>query len=144
SIDEAYLDLTASEELTARLFSATESADDALSAAVPLAQELKANILVERNLTATIGIAANKLLAKLASDFRKPDGLTVIHERDKVAFLPPLPTRALHGVGRVTEQVLADAGLLSVGDLQDYHGDLRALVGSFAARLKEFAFGEDD
>src|SRR5205823_2889788 len=99
---------------------------------------LKRKILAERQLTATIGIAANKLLAKLASDFQKPDGLTVIPERDKVQFLRPLPVRALHGVGRVTAEVLNQAGIQTVGDLQDYPADLRALVGSFAARLKTF------
>jgi len=95
-------------------------------------------------LTATIGIAANKLLAKIASDHRKPDGLTLIPEREKVQFLRPLPVRALYGVGKVTEQVLNQAGFGTVGDLQDYRGDLRALVGSFGPKLKEFAFGQDD
>src|SRR5207247_1047823 len=79
--------------------------------AVPLAQELKQRIRSERQLTATIGIAANKLLAKIASDHRKPDGLTLVAERDKVQFLRPLPVRALYGVGKVTEQVLLDAGI---------------------------------
>ncbi len=104
-------------------------ADEALELALPIARELKRKIAVERQLTATVGIAANKLLAKLASDFKKPD---------------PLPVRAIHGVGRVTEEILNGAGLEKIGDLQDYKGDLRALVGSFAAQLKAFAFGEDD
>jgi len=55
-----------------------------------------------------------------------------------------LPVRALYGVGRVTEQVLQQAGVETVADLQDYTGDLRALVGSFGPKLKQFAFGEDD
>ncbi len=118
--------------------------DAHLFRSVPLARELKRKILTERGLTATIGIAGNKLLAKLASDFRKPDGLTLIPERDKVPFLRPLPVRALHGVGRVTEEVLNRAGIETIGHLQDYAGDLRALVGSFAAQLREFAFGRDD
>jgi DNA polymerase-4 len=95
-------------------------------------------------LTATIGIASNKLLAKIASDHQKPDGLTVITDEEKVQFLRPLPVRTLYGVGKVTEQVLIKAGVSSVGDLQDYPGDLRALVGSFGPKLKQFAFGEDD
>jgi DNA polymerase IV len=136
SIDEAYLDVSV-------LFPAS-GADEALRASVPLARELKQRIREERRLTATIGIAANKLLAKLASDHQKPDGLTLIPERDKVSFLRPLPVRALYGVGRVTEQVLHQAGLQTVGSLQDYPGDLRALVGSFGPTLKQFAFGEDD
>jgi DNA polymerase-4 len=136
SIDEAYLDVSA-------LFPAP-APDEALRASAPLARELKLRIQAERRLTATIGVAANKLLAKLASDHQKPDGLTLITEQEKVAFRRPLPVRALYGVGRVTEQVLHQAGLQTVGDLQDYSGDLRALVGSFGPTLKRFAFGEDD
>src|SRR5437868_13874921 len=100
--------------------------------------------MAERQLTATIGIGANKLLAKIASDHQKPDGLTLISERDKVQFLRPLSVRALYGVGKVTEQVLNQAGLHTAGDLQDHPGDLRALVGSFGPKLKRFAFGDDD
>jgi DNA polymerase IV len=139
SIDEAYIEMT--QVVPGQ---STTSQDEALYAAVPLAKEIKGKIFSERHLTATIGIATNKLLAKLASDFKKPDGLTLVPERDKVEFLKPLPVRALHGVGRVTEEILRNAGVETVGDLQTYPGDLRALVGSFAARLKAFAFGEDD
>lgn len=136
SIDEAYLDLSALCE--------AEDHDASLRAALPLARRLKQRIAEERRLTATIGIAGNKLLAKIASDHQKPDGLTLIAEADKVAFLRPLPVRTLYGVGKVTEQVLHQAGLRTIGDLQDHRGDLRALVGSFGPRLKQFAFGEDD
>jgi DNA polymerase-4 len=136
SVDEAYLDVTA--------VCQAADADASLRQAVPLARELKARIKSERHLSATIGIAANKLLAKIASDHQKPDGLTLIPEEAKVQFLRPLPVRALYGVGQVTEQVLRDAGLKTVGDLQDYPGDLRALVGSFAGQLRQFAKGEDD
>jgi len=136
SIDEAYLDLSAPCQM--------EDADASLRAALPVARDLKQRIASERHLTATIGIAANKLLAKIASDHQKPDGLTLIAETKKTQFLRPLPVRALFGVGKVTEQVLHQAGLRTVGDLQDYQGDLRALVGSFGRKLKEFAFGQDD
>jgi len=136
SIDEAYLDVSA--------ISQAEDADASLLQAVPLARQLKERIRSERQLTATIGIAANKLLAKIASDHKKPDGLTVITEREKASFLRPLPVRALYGVGKVTEQMLNRTGIVTVGDLQDYPGDLRALVGSFGPKLKQFAFGEDD
>jgi DNA polymerase-4 len=154
SIDEAYLDLSA--VIRAQVASAAEASrirenevsqevqDRALRAALPVARELKRAIREERELTATIGIASNKLLAKLASDFRKPDGLTLIPESEKVQFLRPLPARALHGVGRVTEQALSTAGIHTVGDLQDYPGDLRSLVGSFAEQLKRFSMGVDD
>ena len=135
SVDEAYLDLSAECQ--------AEDADASLRRALPLALKLKVQIRSERRLTATIGIASNKLLAKIASDYQKPDGLTLISEREKVAFLRPLPVRALYGVGKVTEQVLLKAGLQRIGDLQDYRGDLRALLGSYASQLKQFAKGED-
>jgi DNA polymerase-4 len=136
SIDEAYLDVSA--------LCQAEDADMSLRRSLPMARELKRRIQSERQLTATIGIASNKLLAKIASDHQKPDGLTLICESDKVQFLQPLPVRALYGVGRVTEQVLQHAGLNTVGELQRHAGDLRALVGSFGHRLKQFALGEDD
>ncbi len=153
SIDEAYLDLPEVAGQASRRAAARDAtggpavpldADEALYLAVPLARELKRRILAERGLTASIGIAANKLLAKLASDFNKPDGLTLIPERDKVLFLRPMAVRAIHGVGKVTEQALNQAGIVTVGDLQDYTGDLRTLVGSFGPKLKQFAFGDDD
>ncbi len=73
SIDEAYIDVSA--------ISQAEDADGSLHKALPLARRLKQRILSERRLTATIGIASNKLLAKIASDHHKPDGLTVISEQ---------------------------------------------------------------
>jgi len=136
SIDEAYLDVSG--------ICQAETLDASLLKGLPLARQLKQRILSKRQLTATIGIASNKLLAKIASDHKKPDGLTVITEADKVSFLRPLAVRTLCGVGKVTEQVLNKVGISNVGDLQDYAGDLRALVGSFGPRLKQFAFGEDD
>jgi DNA polymerase-4 len=163
SIDEAYLDLSAVVGQAVGLTNAANrapppgnrsgageaagpalDADDALYRAVPLARELKRRIFAERGLTASVGVAANKLLAKLASDFNKPDGLTLIPERDKVLFLRPMPVRVIHGVGKVTEQTLNRVGIRTVGDLQDHPGELRALAGSFGPKLKQFAFGEDD
>jgi DNA polymerase IV len=136
SIDEAYLDFSQ--------ICQAENQDASLRKSLPLAEQLKQQIVSKRHLTATIGVAANKLLAKIASDHQKPDGLTLITEADKVQFLRPLPVRALFGVGRVTEQVLKQAGVNTIGDLQDYRGDLRAIIGSFGPKLKQFAFGEDD
>lgn len=136
SIDEAYLDLSTQCQ--------GDDADASLRAAIPIARALKSRIAAERRLTATIGIAANKLLAKIASDHQKPDGLTLISELEKVAFLRPLPIRTLYGVGKVTEQALAQAGIVTVGDLQDHPGDLRALVGSFGPTLRNYVFGKDD
>lgn len=136
SIDEAYLELSAQCQGV--------DADDSLCRSLPVARALKERIRDERRLTASIGIASNKLLAKLGSDLQKPDGLLLVKERDKVQFLRPLPVRAIHGVGKVTEQILQQASLKTIGDLQDYPGDLRALVGSWGSRLKQFALGEDD
>lgn len=135
SIDEAYMDVSA--------LIAEAEPDARLELARPLALEIKTTIRNARRLTATIGIASNKLLAKLASDYQKPDGLTVILDQDRVSFLRPQPVRALHGVGRVTEEQLAKAGLRTVGDLQDYPGDLRSVIGSWGPELKRFANGED-
>ncbi len=136
SIDEAYIDVSAK--------APGASADASLERAVPLARGIKEMIRERRQLTASVGVAPNKLLAKLASDYQKPDGLTLIRESGKVAFLRPLPVRALHGVGKVTADSLQQAGIQTVGDLQDYPGDLQALVGSWGSELKRFAFGEDD
>lgn len=136
SVDEAYVDVSARHQ--------DDTADASLERARPLAQKIKAAIHERRQLTATIGIAPNKLLAKLASDFQKPDGLTLIRDSEKIKFLQPLPVRSLHGIGKVTEEHLQRAGIRTVGDLQNYQGDLRALVGSWGPELKRFAFGEDD
>ena len=133
SVDEAYLDLSA--------FFQGKDADESLRLALPVAREIKQLIRAERRLTASIGLASNKLLAKLASDREKPDGLTVIEEANKVQWLRPLPVRELYGVGKVTAGQLHRAGIKTVGDLQDYRGDLRSLVGSFGPTLKRFAFG---
>jgi DNA polymerase-4 len=137
SVDEAYLDL--SDE-----FQSHPDADAALEAAVPVAREIKRRIAVERNLTASIGVAANKFLAKLGSDFQKPDGLTLIRERDKVEFLKPLSVRSIHGVGPVTAQALEAKGFMTIGDLQTASADLSSVVGSFAESLQARAFGNDE
>jgi nucleotidyltransferase/DNA polymerase involved in DNA repair len=89
-------------------------------------------------------IAPNKLLAKIASATFKPDGLTLVAESGKAAFLRPLPVGAIHGVGRVTEAALQKAGYQTIADLQDTPTDLRSLVGSWGRELKRMAHGEDD
>lgn len=136
SVDEAYVDVSAPHQ--------GMTADESLELALPLARQIKAAIRARRGLTASIGVAPNKLLAKLASDFQKPDGLTLIRDSEKVKFLQPLPVRSLHGIGKVTEENLHRAGIRTVADLQNHPGDLRALVGSWGPELKRFAFGEDD
>ncbi|SDT85916.1 DNA polymerase-4 [Verrucomicrobium sp. GAS474] len=142
SVDEAYLDLSP------RFEGSGMGHDEALAAALPIARKMKERIREERGLAATIGVGGNKLIAKIASDSGKPDGLLLVPEREKAAFLRPLKAGVLHGVGRATAEVLESSGLRTVGDIQDYvteaPGDLRALVGSYAATLAAYAFGEDD
>jgi DNA polymerase IV len=99
-IDEAFLDITdidmESEELVKRI---------------------KESIMEETNLTCSIGIGPNKLLAKIASDMKKPDGLTIISPQDIKIMIWPLPVRKLWGVGPKTEKRLRDAGIMTIGDL---------------------------
>lgn len=126
SVDEAYLDVS-------------EVADP-----LAVAREIKRRIKEERSLTSSIGLSGNKFLAKLGSDFQKPDGLTVIPEEGKAAFLRPLAVRSIHGVGPVTAEALQACGIHTIGDLQDTTADLAPIVGSFAETLKQRAFGNDD
>ena len=137
SVDEAYLDLSFISERC-------ESGDAALQRAIPLARDIKARILDERGLTASIGVASNKFLAKLGSDFEKPNGLTLIEDSRKVEFLRPLSVRSIHGVGPVTATALESRGLWKISDIQDTSLRLEELVGSYATNLKCRAFGEDD
>lgn len=132
SVDEAYLDMNHHFEVFTR------------DAALALGRQMKEIVKSERGLTASIGIGSNKLLAKIASDHGKPDGLFCIMDEEKISFLRPLPASAIHGVGKVTAEALARLGLRTIGDIQDHAGDLRAVVGSFAPRLKAYAFGDDE
>lgn len=137
SVDEAYL------EVTGQLHCESEDPDAWLAASLPMARLIKQRIKDERSLTATIGVAPNKLLAKIASSNFKPDGLTLIKESEKATFLRTLGVGAIHGVGKVTEQSLLRAGIRTVAELQDHPGDLRAIVGSWGPELKQMALGED-
>lgn len=137
SVDEAYLDVS-------HRFEKIQDEDEALQAAVAIGEAIRHRVTTERDLTASVGIASNKFLAKLGSDFNKPNGLTVILNRDKLDFLRPLSIRAIHGVGPVTAEALEKLGLMTIADLQTATIDLDTIVGSFADRLKERAFGNDD
>jgi DNA polymerase-4 len=136
SVDEAYLEVTPQ-------LPPCDTHDALLESALPLARQIKDAIRSQRNLTATIGIAPNKLLAKIASSHFKPDGLTLVLDSEKAAFLRPLPVGAIHGVGRVTEQALVYAGFKTIADIQDTDRDLRPFVGSWGPELRRMAFGED-
>ena len=131
SLDEAYLDVT-------------ENKTD-LRTATLVARKIREQIRQELNLTASAGVAPNKFLAKLASDWRKPDGLFVIQPEDVDAFLPPLPVGRLPGVGKVTEEKLAKLQVYTVRDLRSL--DVSVLedhFGRYGVRLYELARGDDD
>src|ERR1700740_2221619 len=104
SLDEAYLDVT---ENKTNLPTATR-----------VARAIREQIREELHLTASAGVAPNKFLAKIASDWRKPDGFFVIQPEDIDAFLAPLPVGRLPGVGKVTEERLQRLGISTVSDLR--------------------------
>lgn len=137
SVDEAYLDVSA-------WCQNSPSEDEAIQSAAPLARQIKERIRSETQLNATVGVSANKFLAKLGSDFQKPDGLTVILDSQKIEFLAPLPLSSIHGVGPVTAHALQEHGLKTIGDVQQTNLNLERIVGSFFTTLKERAMGIDD
>src|SRR5437899_11625268 len=131
SLDEAYLDVTENKI--------------GLPTATLVARTIREQIRQELNLTASAGVAPNKFLAKLASDWRKPDGLFVIQPDEADAFLLPLPVGRLPGVGKVTEEKLAKLGIRTVKELRGL--ELPALeheFGRYGVRLYQLARGIDD
>jgi DNA polymerase-4 len=110
-----------------------------------VARKIREQIRQEVNLTASAGVAANKFLAKLASDWRKPDGLFVIQPDEIDAFLVPLPVGRLPGVGKVTGEKLAKLGIQTVGDLRRLNrAALEGTFGRYGLRLHELARGIDE
>ncbi len=131
SIDEAYLDVT--DHLGER------------GSATALAKEIRRRVREERGLTVSVGVGPNRLIAKIASDFDKPDGLTVVPPGKVQAFLDPLPVRRLHGVGPATERALAEMKVLTVADLRGVELEiLTARFGKHGRILWEFAQGIDE
>src|SRR5207342_3648491 len=99
----------------------------------------------ETGLTASAGIAPNKFLAKIASDWRKPDGQFVIRPQDVETFLAPLPVAKLHGVGRVMEAKLRELGIGTVGQLRAFgETELERRFGRWGRRLHELSWGIDE
>ncbi|HZY63184.1 MAG TPA: DNA polymerase IV [Edaphobacter sp.] len=130
SLDEAYLDVTFNKS--------------GLPTATRVAIAIRQQIREELSLNASAGVAPNKFLAKIASDWRKPNGLFVIQPGDLATFLPPLAVGRIPGVGKVTEAKLKEIGIQTIGDLQRF--DLPALethFGRYGARLYELARGVD-
>jgi DNA polymerase IV (archaeal DinB-like DNA polymerase) len=108
------------------------------------AEKLMEEVLDKEKLTCSIGVAPNKLLAKIGSDFKKPYGLTVIREEDAKEFLSPLKIRKIPGVGPKTEGRLKDLKIETIGDLAAINPELLTrLFGSWGARLHEYAYGID-
>jgi len=130
SIDEAYLDL--SDQL------------DEWETGIAVARDLQQQVRAQVGLSASLGVAANKLVAKVASDHDKPGGLTVVRPGEEAAFLAPLPARVLWGVGPVTAGKLAEMGIVTVGDLAGVHeSELAARFGKQGRAMARHARGID-
>ncbi len=130
SIDEAYLDLSSLGDL--------ERAEAHV-------RGLKAAIREREGLTCSVGIAPNKLVAKIASDFRKPDGLTIVRPEDVQPFLDPLPIRVIPGIGPKTELFLHDKGIRTIAELRAVDpAHLKAWFGKWGDDLHERACGISD
>ena len=131
SLDEAYLDVTASQSL--------------LGDPAAIARRIKDSIKTRTGLTASVGIATNKLVAKIASDLDKPDGLTVVPQERVREVLDPLSVRRLPGLGRKLGEKVEAAGLRTLGELRTApDAALWPLFGRDAARMRERAAGVDD
>ena len=131
SLDESFLDVTGSEKL--------------FGPVLQIAREVKRRILETTGLTASAGIAPNKFLAKIASDFKKPDGLVEIKPDEAREFLRELPISKLWGVGKATEEVLKGMGILKVGQLALFPAEkIERKLGKFGLELMALARGEDE
>jgi DNA polymerase-4 len=131
SLDEAYLDVTQNKT--------------GISSATQVARTIREQIRQELNLSASAGVAGNKFLAKIASDWHKPDGLFVIKPADAIDFLTPLAVERLPGVGKVTARRLVTLGVKTVGDIRSVDlSDLQHQFGRYGMRLYELARGIDN
>jgi DNA polymerase-4 len=131
SLDEAFLDVTAS---TTALGDATE-----------IAREIKRRVRERTELTASVGVAPNKLVAKIASDLRKPDGLVVVRPDEVRELLDPLPIRKLFGLGAKTAPKVEALGIHTLGELRAASAArLRPVFGRYTERVQQRAAGIDD
>jgi len=120
SIDEAYLDVT---KKTRNSYVETKR----------LAKKIKTEIFSQQQLTCSVGVGPNKLVAKIAADYQKPDGLTVVKPENVIRFLAPLPVRSLVGVGKKTEKKLETLNVHTVAHLAKF--DVQKLVDLFGRKL---------
>lgn len=131
SLDEAFLDV--SHSLQHR------------GSATLIAAEIRERIAKKVGITVSAGIAPNKFVAKIASDWNKPDGLFVVRPDEVEAFIAPLPVNKVFGVGKVTEQKLHHLGIKKCGDLRKLSiEELQAKFGSFGERLYTLCRGKDE
>lgn len=131
SLDEAFLDVTGS----IKLFGSAEI----------IGKEIKRRIKEELGLTASVGVAPNKFLAKLASDMHKPDGFVVITEQNKQQILDPLAVSKIWGIGKVTEQLLYSRNINTIEQLRKTPlNTLRSVLGNRAEEVLNLAQGIDD
>ncbi|MBN8441670.1 MAG: DNA polymerase IV [Thauera sp.] len=131
SLDEAYLDVTGVERCQ--------------GSATLMAQEIRARIRAEVGITASAGIAPNKFIAKVASDWNKPDGQFVVRPQDVDAFVAALPVKKIFGVGKVTAAKLHRLGVETCGDLRAWSlAELTRAFGSFGASLHSLCRGIDE
>jgi DNA polymerase-4 len=131
SLDEAYLDVTA--------------CDRHQGSATLIAREIRARVAEQVGITVSAGVAPNKFLAKIASDWNKPDGLFVVRPVDVAGFVAQLPVKKLHGVGKVTAARMNSLGIETCADLQTWAvEDLTRVFGVFGERLHQLAHGIDD
>ena len=131
SLDEAYLDVSASPHCE--------------GSATRIAQEIRQRVSRELHITVSAGVAPNKFLAKIASDWRKPNGLFVITPDQVQEFVAELPVSKLHGVGRVTAKKMERLGIADCLDLRGWSKlDLAREFGSFGERLWNLARGVDE
>lgn len=131
SLDEAFLDVTG----TAHLFGGAEQCG----------RDLKRDVQEQVGLVLSVGLASNKLCAKVASDLQKPDGFVIVPRGGEAAFLAPLPLKRLWGVGPKTQQVLEDLGMRTIGDLARADPALlEARLGEHGATIQQRARGIDE
>jgi len=131
SIDEAYLDVTQSQLL--------------FKSALHIAQSIKERIREKERLTCSIGVAPNKLLAKLGSRLQKPDGLVIIEKEKVEEILKNLPVSSLHGIGPKLEEALKSIGISTCGQLGKVHVSfLKKRFGVIGERLREMGLGLDN